>query len=213
MANLRTYRAKRDFGKTREPRGGGKISKGRRYVIQKHAARRLHYDFRLEHDGIMMSWAVTKGPSLVPGDRRLAIRVEDHPIEYNRFEGTIPQGEYGAGTVMIWDRGSWFPENDAGAGLRHGRLDFRLAGKKLKGRWHLVRMRQRPGQRQQSWLLIKANDAFARTRGDPDILDQQPRSVVSGRSIDEIAAGKRRVTKTATKTTMAKRGTRRARRP
>src|SRR5499427_5421810 len=112
MAKLETYRAKRDFGKTSEPRGVEKRAKGNRYVIQKHDATRLHYDLRLELDGVMMSWAVTRGPSLVPGEKRLAIHVEDHPIEYNTFEGTIPEGEYCGGTVMIWDRGRWYPEGD-----------------------------------------------------------------------------------------------------
>lgn len=193
MASLRSYRAKRDFDKTREPAGGGtarrKTSKSGRYVVQKHAARALHYDLRLEHDGVMVSWAVTRGPSLVAGDKRLAIHVEDHPIEYNRFEGTIPKGEYGGGTVMIWDRGKWFPEGDAAAGLRKGHLDFRLEGEKLTGRWHLVRMRKRPGERQEPWLLIKSDDEFARKRRDADILEQKPRSAATGRSMDEIAAG------------------------
>jgi bifunctional non-homologous end joining protein LigD len=193
MRSLRSYRAKRDFDRTREPRGSGRPGKGRRYVVQKHAARRLHYDLRLEHGGVMLSWAVTKGPSLVPGDRRLAVHVEDHPIEYNRFEGRIPAGEYGAGTVMVWDRGKWHPAGDVDAALRKGHLDFTLAGGKLKGRWHLVRMRGRPGERQEPWLLIKAEDEFARARADPDILAQKPRSAVSGRSMEEIAAGKPRI--------------------
>lgn len=192
MASLRRYQAKRDFSKTREPRGGAMTRRGRRYVIQKHAARQLHYDLRLEHDGVMMSWAVAKGPSLVPGNRRLAIHVEDHPIEYNRFEGMIPKGEYGGGTVMIWDRGKWFPENDVADAMRKGRLDFRIDGEKLKGRWHLVRMRKRPGERNEPWLLIKSDDAYARSRRDADILKQKPQSAVTGRSLEEIAAGKRR---------------------
>ncbi len=193
MASLRRYHAKRDFATTKEPRGAArtkKTGKGGRYVVQKHAARRLHYDLRLEQDGVMMSWAVTRGPSLVPGDRRLAIHVEDHPVEYNRFEGTIPKGEYGGGTVMIWDRGKWFPDGDAAAGMRKGRLDFRLEGEKLKGRWHLVRMRKRAGERQEAWLLIKSDDACARARRDADILAQKPRSAATGRTMEEIAAGK-----------------------
>src|SRR5437870_4068543 len=122
MAGLKTYRAKRDFEKTAEPRGAARQAKGNKYIIQKHDARRLHYDLRLELDGVMLSWAVAKGPSLVPGEKRLAIHVEDHPIEYNKFEGTIPKGEYGGGTVMIWDRGTWFPEGDAHKELKKGHL-------------------------------------------------------------------------------------------
>jgi bifunctional non-homologous end joining protein LigD len=188
MAELRTYNAKRDFSKTPEPRGAAAKSKGNQYVIQKHAATRLHYDLRLELDGVMLSWAVTKGPSLVPGEKRLAIHTEDHPIEYNKFEGTIPKGEYGGGTVMIWDRGRWFPEGDARKGMKKGHLDFRLEGEKLQGRWHLVRLKQRPGERQEAWLLIKSDDKAARGPKDPDILEERSESVVSGRSIDEIAA-------------------------
>ena len=192
MAMLRTYRAKRDFGKTPEPRGAASRKKGYRYVIQKHAATRLHYDLRLELDGVMLSWAVTRGPSLVPGEKRLAIHVEDHPIEYNKFEGTIPKGEYGGGTVMVWDRGTWTPDHDPHKGMKKGHLDFELHGEKLKGHWHLVRMRKRPGERQEPWLLIKSNDAFARRRRDADILAQKSRSVATGRSMDEIASGKSR---------------------
>ena len=138
---LQVYRRKRKFDVTPEPRGRQARGKGNQYVIQKHAARRLHYDLRLELDGVMKSWAVTKGPSLVPGEKRLAVQVEDHPIEYNTFEGTIPQGEYGGGTVMIWDRGRWYPEGDPHQGLKKGRLTFTLEGEKLDGTWHLVRMR------------------------------------------------------------------------
>lgn len=192
MAFLKTYRAKRDFKKTGEPRGG-KPGKGNRYVIQKHAATRLHYDLRLELDGVMLSWAVTRGPSLVPGDKRLAIHVEDHPIEYNKFEGTIPKGEYGGGTVMIWDRGTWTPEGDARAGMKKGHLDFVVSGEKLKGRFHLVRLRKRPGERQEPWLLIKSEDEYAARKRDKDILEAKPNSVVSGRSIDQIAKAGDRV--------------------
>ena len=193
MANLRTYRAKRDFGKTAEPRGKAARKKGFGYVIQKHDATRLHYDLRLELDGVMLSWAVTRGPSLIPGDKRLAIHVEDHPIEYNKFEGTIPEGEYGGGTVMVWDRGTWTPEHDPHKGMQKGHLDFELHGEKLKGHWHLVRMHKRPGERQEPWLLIKATDEFAREKSNPDILEEMANSVVTGRSLDEIAADKKRV--------------------
>ena len=186
---LKTYRAKRKFNVTSEPRGKVAEAGGNQFVIQKHAARRLHYDLRLELDGVMKSWAVTRGPSLVPGEKRLAIHVEDHPIEYNSFEGTIPQGEYGGGTVMVWDRGRWFPEGDARKGYRTGRLNFRLDGDKLHGSWHLVRMRKREGERQDPWLLIKANDAEARPPSAPDILEEEPWSVATKRSMDEITEG------------------------
>ena len=191
--SLQPYHAKRKFDATPEPRGKRARAKGSRFVIQKHAASRLHYDLRLEHDGVMKSWAVTRGPSLVPGEKRLAVQVEDHPVEYNTFEGTIPQGQYGGGTVMIWDRGTWHPEGDPGKGLEKGRLDFTLDGKKLHGAWHLVRMRGRPGEKRDNWLLIKARDDAARDEREPDILEEAPNSVVSGRSIDEIAKAKGRV--------------------
>ncbi|MGA7486495.1 MAG: DNA ligase D [Xanthobacteraceae bacterium] len=187
---LQTYRKKRKFDVTPEPRGHTGRAEGNHFVIQKHAARRLHYDLRLELDGVMKSWAVARGPSLVPGEKRLAVEVEDHPIEYNEFEGTIPQGEYGGGTVLIWDRGRWHPDGDPRRGLRKGHLDFTLDGEKLRGRWHLVRMRRRPGEKKDPWLLIKAQDEEARTQDDPDILEDMPLSVLSGRSIPEIAEGK-----------------------
>lgn len=186
---LRTYRAKRKFGVTSEPKGQIARRRGHAFVIQKHAARRLHYDLRLELDGVMKSWALTRGPSLVPGEKRLAVAVEDHPVEYNKFEGTIPQGEYGGGTVMIWDRGTWQPQDDPHEGLSKGHLSFTLDGEKLSGLWHLVRMRRGSGETRDNWLLIKAHDEAARDPGDKDILEQKPRSVVSGRSMDEIAKG------------------------
>ena len=187
---LEVYRKKRKFGVTAEPRGRKSRRGGNRYVIQKHAARRLHYDLRLELDGVMKSWAITRGPSLDPDEKRLAVHVEDHPIEYNSFEGTIPQGEYGGGTVMIWDRGQWIPEGDPHKGYAKGHLDFVLEGKKLRGRWHLVRMRGRDRDRHENWLLIKGRDDEARGGREGDILEEQPLSVASGRSMDEIAAGK-----------------------
>jgi bifunctional non-homologous end joining protein LigD len=189
---LQTYRAKRNFAVTPEPRGGRAKKTGNQYVIQKHAARRLHYDLRLEFDGVMKSWAVTRGPSLVPGEKRLAVQTEDHPIEYNAFEGTIPQGEYGGGTVLIWDRGTWQPEGDPHAGFKKGHLAFTLAGEKLNGAWHLVRLKGRRGETKSNWLLIKSNDDYARTERQPDILEEMPNSVVTGRSIPEIAEGKGR---------------------
>ena len=179
MAALQTYWKKRDFGKTAEPRGKTARKKGFGYVIQKHDATRLHYDLRLELDGVMLSWAVTRGPSLIPGDKRLAIHVEDHPIEYNKFEGTIPEGEYGGGTVMIWDRGTWEPEvPDVTAALAKGDLKLTLHGKKLRGSWVLVRTRNR------QWLLIKHRDRFVST---DDLTVSKPQSVVSRRNMAGIA--------------------------
>jgi bifunctional non-homologous end joining protein LigD len=189
---LELYRKKRKFGVTSEPRGHKARRGGDSYVIQKHAARQLHYDLRLELDGVMKSWAVTRGPSLDPDEKRLAVHVEDHPIEYNTFEGTIPRGEYGGGTVMIWDRGRWTPEGDPHKGYAKGHLTFDLDGEKLHGRWHLVRMRPRPQERRENWLLIKGKDDEARGARGKDILEEEPRSVVTGRSIEEIAEGKGR---------------------
>lgn len=188
---LQTYRHKRRFDITAEPRGRKSRKKGNLYIIQKHAARRLHYDFRLEHDGVLKSWAVTRGPSLVPGEKRLAVHVEDHPLDYGAFEGTIPKDQYGGGTVMLWDRGTWTPEGDADKGLKKGHLVFDLDGEKLKGRWHLVRMRPRPKEKHDNWLLIKGDDEEARRAEDPDILEQKTLSVATKRSMDEIAAGKK----------------------
>jgi len=188
MAGLSTYNAKRRFNLTKEPRG--KVGKrGHAFVIQKHAARRLHYDLRLQVGGAMKSWAVTRGPSLVPGEKRLAVQVEDHPIEYNKFEGTIPKGEYGGGTVMIWDRGHWEPEGDPERGLKKGHLSFRLDGEKLQGGWHLVRMHRRSGEKRDNWLLIKQHDDDARKARDEDILEEEPLSVTTGRTLGEIADG------------------------
>jgi bifunctional non-homologous end joining protein LigD len=184
---LRAYRAKRDFERTREPRGGAVSATGSHsFVVQKHAARQLHYDFRLELDGVLKSWAITRGPSLVPGEKRLAVEVEDHPLEYGTFEGTIPKGQYGGGSVIVWDRGTWEPEGDPHKSLAKGHLDFRLDGEKLKGRWHLVRMTQRRGEKRKNWLLFKATDEQARNASDPDILVDKSQSVVSGRNIDEV---------------------------
>lgn len=184
---LETYRRKRDFSRTREPEGTAEQpGEGRSFVIQKHDARRLHYDFRLEMDGVLKSWAVTRGPSLVPGDKRLAVHVEDHPLEYGGFEGTIPKGEYGGGTVIVWDRGTWTPIGDARRGYRKGHLDFNLHGEKLRGRWHLVKMASRRGEKRENWLLIKGDDSFARGEADPDILEQRPESVISGRLIADV---------------------------
>src|SRR5215475_2586623 len=138
-AKLAKYRSKRDFSQTTEPSGDAGAQAGRRFVIQQHAARRMHYDFRLELDGVLLSWSVPRGPSLSPRDRRLAVRTEDHPLDYADFEGVIPEGEYGAGAVMVWDRGTWQPEGDPREGMARGKLTFTLHGEKLRGRWHLVR--------------------------------------------------------------------------
>lgn len=189
MANLDLYRSKRDFSRTREPKGASKrrskaAQAGGAFVIHKHAARRLHYDLRLEHDGVLWSWAVTRGPSLDPGEKRLAVHVEDHPLEYGAFEGTIPAGEYGAGSVVVWDEGKWIPESDPVRGMEKGHLAFTLEGHKLGGRWHLVRLKPRRGEKRDNWLLIKVDDEFA--RDDEDILEAAPDSVKSGRSVEEV---------------------------
>ncbi|MGL4287580.1 MAG: DNA ligase D, partial [Phreatobacter sp.] len=192
MPGLDLYRAKRDFGRTREPAGTGNAgaAKGQHgvFVVHKHAARRLHYDLRLEHDGVLWSWAVTRGPSLDPGEKRLAVHVEDHPFDYRDFEGTIPKGNYGAGAVIVWDEGRWLPEGDAAKGLAKGHLSFTLEGHKLKGGWHLVRLKPRRGETRDNWLLIKAQDAAA--RDDGDILMDEPVSVKSGLTVEEVGAGK-----------------------
>ena len=185
---LKTYRKKRDFARTNEPRGANKpMANGNSFVVQKHDARRLHYDFRLEMDSVLKSWAVTRGPSLVAGEKRLAVHVEDHPLEYGDFEGTIPQGEYGGGTVIVWDRGTWAPIGDAAQSYAKGHLDFALDGEKLKGRWHLVRMKGRQREKHENWLLIKGDDDAARSGSERDILDERPESVKTGRTIDQVA--------------------------
>ncbi|WP_313901510.1 DNA polymerase ligase N-terminal domain-containing protein [Methylobacterium sp. J-070] len=158
------------------------------YRVQKHAARRLHYDFRLELGGVLKSWAVTRGPSLVAGERRLAVEVEDHSLDYADYEGVIAAGSYGAGVVLLWDRGIWEPDGDPAAALAAGSLAFTLLGEKLSGRWRLTRMKPRPRERHVSWLLVKSRDAIAREPGEPDILEEQPRSVLTGCTVEEIAA-------------------------
>ena len=184
---LDTYRKKRNFSATPEPRGARARRSGNSFVVQKHDATRLHYDFRLEMDGVLKSWAVTKGPSLVPGEKRLAVHVEDHPLEYGSFEGTIPKGEYGGGTVIVWDRGTWTPIGDAHRGYAKGHLDFELHGTKLGGRWHLVRMKGKPREKRENWLLIKGDDETARSESEPDILAERPESVVTGRDVADVA--------------------------
>jgi bifunctional non-homologous end joining protein LigD len=186
---LATYRAKRSFQKTPEPAGGTarRPVAGPLFVVQKHAASRLHYDFRLEIDGVLVSWAIPKGPTVDPTVKRLAARTEDHPIEYGDFEGVIPAGEYGGGTVIVWDTGTWQPEGDAGEALAKGHLRFELFGKKMRGRYHLVRTR---GDKGESWLFFKGKDAEARTDGS---LPWGEESVVTGRTLEEVAGARDRV--------------------
>lgn len=187
---LDDYRRKRDFSRTPEPSGKvrKRTTKGAALVVQKHAASRLHYDLRLEHDGVLLSWSVPKGPSLDPSEKRLAVQVEDHPVEYGGFEGIIPEGEYGGGTVMLWDRGTWAPIGDAARGLREGKLDLELHGERLRGRWTMVRLKQRPEDRgRASWLFFKRHDEHARQDGE-EITETETTSVVSGRTMEEIAS-------------------------
>lgn len=198
---LDEYRTKRDFTKTPEPDGGRALPKTRRgqgrqtaelyFCVQKHLASHLHYDLRLEHRGVLLSWAVPKGPSLQPSDKRMAVRTEDHPCDYGSFEGVIPEG-YGAGVVMLWDRGTWMPEaDDVDAALERGDLKFSLDGFKLKGSWALVRIRDRaetpPKQRGRNWLLIKHADFWS---GPVDITSFAPLSVKSEGDFDDILAEK-----------------------
>ena len=186
---LAEYKKKRRFKVTSEPEGkpirAATRAKALAFVVQKHRATALHYDVRLEWKGVMLSWAVPKGPSYDTSIKRLAMQVEDHPIEYNKFEGIIPEGEYGGGTVMIWDHGIWIPESpDVGAALKQGDLKFSFEGKKLRGSWVLVRTGRRPGQTKPAWLLLKHRDQWATTE---DITELMPRSVVSNRLLFEIA--------------------------
>jgi len=189
---LERYQRKRAFERTPEPSGrarrGKDAERARSFVVQQHAARRMHWDFRLELDGVLKSWAVPKGPSLVAGERRMAVETEDHPLEYATFEGVIPKGEYGAGAVIVWDRGVWEPLGDPHEGLATGKLDFTLAGQKLRGRFHLVRLRPRARERGRvSWLLIKGRDEEARAAGQGAVVAREPRSVVSGLDLEGVA--------------------------
>src|ERR1700722_13068228 len=187
--SLEQYRAKRNFNISSEPAGSAKKSnqKGAMlFVVQKHRATQLHYDFRLELNGTLLSWAVPKGPSLDPSVKRLSMQVEDHPIEYANFEGVIPEGQYGGGTVMVWDTGTWSSEvPDVAAALKKGDLKFSLNGDKLKGSWVLVRTRGFGGSSKPSWLLIKHRDQFASLT--VDVTKEMPRSAVSKRLLAEIA--------------------------
>src|SRR5271168_2619002 len=197
---LERYRSLRDFNITAEPSGDPHPAKGKQakpnqqglpFVVQKHAATNLHYDFRLGWNGVLKSWACAKGPSYVTADKRLAVQVEDHPMEYGGFEGIIPKGQYGGGTVMLWDDGTWEPQPaypDIDAGLRDGSLKFILHGTKLKGKWALIRMKPRPKETKPTWLLIKEHDPFERPPTATAITDAEPNSAVTGRSIEQIAA-------------------------
>jgi bifunctional non-homologous end joining protein LigD len=189
-SSLREYHQKRDFTRTAEPRGALKRARGDLFVVHKHAARRLHYDLRLELDGVLKSWAVTRGPSLSPGDKRLAVRTEDHPLDYGEFEGRIPEGEYGAGSVIVWDRGRWSTDGDPHEQLAKGHLVVDLAGRKLKGRWHLVHMKGRDQRGKENWLLIKSEDQHALNVGGDRLLETEPRSVKTGRTVEDVAKGK-----------------------
>jgi bifunctional non-homologous end joining protein LigD len=185
--SLDTYRQKRNFARTSEPRGRQSRRKGHEFVVQKHDARNLHYDFRLELDGVLLSWAVPKGPSLDPSVKRLAMQTEDHPLDYGSFEGVIPEGEYGGGTVLLWDRGTWEPEGDAQEMYRRGRLSFALHGEKLHGGFHLVRTAGGGKSGARRWLLFKSRDAEARPGSDAQVLEESPNSVTTGRDLDSIA--------------------------
>src|SRR3982750_635585 len=189
--DIETYNRKRDFAKTKEPRGRKLKGKGDSFVVQKHAASRLHWDFRLELDGVLKSWAVPKGPSIDPAEKRLAMRTEDHPLDYGTFEGTIPAGEYGGGTVMMWDHGRWVPEpgKDPRKTIEDGHLHFTLEGERMKGEWVMFRLKPRPGEKAEPWMLKKVTDEYA----DPDdgnaLVDNCVTSVTTGRTMAEIAAG------------------------
>src|ERR1700742_2726707 len=192
---LAKYQEMRDFSQTAEPSGkDAKVvpSEALRFVIQKHAASHLHFDLRLEHEGTFRSWAVPKGPSLDPKDRRMAMAVEAHPLDYGDFEGTIPKGQYGGGTVMLWDRGYWEPEagTDPHQGLKSGDFKFRMDGERLKGSFVLVRMKRRPKETKDSWLLIKHHDGYSVDHDGMALVEDAKTSVASGRTMDEIADGK-----------------------
>lgn len=191
---LARYRSKRDFARTPEPKGRARQRRGKQlsFVVQQHAARRLHYDFRLELGGVLKSWAVPKGPSLDPRVKRLAVQVEDHPLDYADFEGVIPAGEYGGGTVLVWDRGEWIPlDDDPERALADGALKFELKGKKLRGRWALVQMRKRESGK--NWLLIKERDGKEKPGSGDAIITERPESVASGRDLAAVAKARDRV--------------------
>ena len=194
MMDLKKYWSKRNFKKTKEPEGQVKKSnsKKRLFIVQKHAASHLHYDVRLELDGVLLSWAVPKGPCIDPSVKRLAMHVEDHPVEYGSFEGTIPKGEYGGGTVMLWDKGEWIPaDDDPKAGYLKGDLKFIIKSKKLAGLWKLIKIKKED----KTWLLIKAKDEAAKPLNSYDITVKEPLSVKTGRNLDEIASAVKSPTK------------------
>src|SRR3954463_12380425 len=189
--DIDTYNRKRDFSKTKEPRGRKLKGKGDSFVVQKHDASRLHWDFRLELDGVLKSWAVPKGPSLDPDEKRLAMRTEDHPLDYGDFEGTIPKGEYGGGTVMLWDQGRWIPEpgKDPRKTIEEGHLHFRLEGERMKGEWVMFRLKGRPGEKAENWMLKKVTDDQA--GASMGLTERYLTSIKTGRTMQEIAAGKK----------------------
>jgi bifunctional non-homologous end joining protein LigD len=189
--DIETYNRKRDFSKTKEPRGRKLKGKGNSFVVQKHDASRLHWDFRLELDGVLKSWAVPKGPSLDPDEKRLAMRTEDHPLDYGEFEGTIPKGEYGGGTVMLWDQGRWIPEpsKDPSKTIEEGHLHFTLEGERMKGEWVMFRLKPRPGEKAEPWMLKKVTDDYAEADDGDALVDNCVTSVTTGRTMAEIAAG------------------------
>ena len=190
--DIETYNKKRDFSKTKEPRGRKLKGKGDSFVVQKHDASRLHWDFRLELDGVLKSWAVPKGPSLDPGENRLAMRTEDHPLDYGGFEGTIPKGEYGGGTVMLWDQGRWIPDprKDPSKTIEEGHLHFTLEGDRMKGEWVMFRLKPKPGEKAEPWMLKKVTDDFADPADGDALVDNCVTSVTTGRTMAEIAVGK-----------------------
>lgn len=187
-APLAAYVGKRNFAATPEPKGKQARARGNRFCVQKHDARRLHFDLRLELDGVLKSWAVTRGPSLVPGEKRLSVHTEDHPLEYLTFEGVIPKGEYGGGTMILWDQGHWKPIGDPHKGYAKGHLEFELEGERLKGRWHLVRMRPKPRETKEQWLLIKADDEHAHEPGARELVELENTSILTGRTNADLAA-------------------------
>ena len=189
--DIETYNRKRDFSKTGEPKGRKLKGKGDSFVVQKHDASRLHWDFRLELDGVLKSWAVPKGPSLDPGENRLAMRTEDHPLDYGGFEGTIPKGEYGGGTVMLWDQGRWEPDprKDPSKTIEEGHLHFTLEGERMKGEWVMFRLKPKPGEKAEPWMLKKVTDDYADAEDGDALVDNCVTSVTTGRTMAEIAAG------------------------
>ncbi len=194
--DIETYNRKRDFSKTKEPKGRKlKVPKGKggdSFIVQKHAACRLHWDLRLEIDGVHKSWAVPKGPSLDPAEKRLAVQAEDHPLDYGSFEGTIPQGQYGGGTVMLWDQGRWIPDppKDPGKTIDEGHLHFTLEGDRMKGEWVMFRLKPKPGEKAEPWMLKKVTDDYAEPDDGDALVDNCVTSVTTGRTMAEIAVGK-----------------------